>query len=345
MYDEYEEAREEYLSEALAEEALPYVLENHPDEIKEEVRGWQAEDWVEKSDGWLQLVNVVSQRDRHLFRDAMLHRALMQVFGDKPPEASAVKDLFLFGVASEVSKFLEFAASPFRAYLSQCVVGEDLNWAAHLIDLTRAFRELLFALADPQISLTYDIRWSINTINEALAKGPRSKLAFRPDTNRPVFAREANADEIPLLAMVGEWMCEYLEHYSDRIDLGVCVECGKIFQRQRRDNAYCSKTCQNRVAYKRRKVFDSGLLQPIEVSPKTLAENVREGVWAWHSRFGLGVVDEVIKSGALSPFMVRLWFPQAIRVFRDSELAPRKSDGSKIEFYSVSDPAKLAELL
>src|SRR5262249_36822761 len=148
------------------------------------------------------------------------------------------------------------------AYMPYCTVNEDLNWVSSLISLTRAFREILFEIADPRLQtiLEYNLHTEITTINEALAKGPRSRLALRRVPGKPQgFARETSPPDVPLLALLAEWMCDYLEHFSDRIDLGACIECGKIFPRQRRDNAYCSRTCQNRVAYKRRKIFESGL--------------------------------------------------------------------------------------
>jgi hypothetical protein len=67
-YDEFEAGREEYESEiasrALGEEGLNYALENHFDEIVEAVKDAEAEDWLQESRDWLQLLNIISQHDR-----------------------------------------------------------------------------------------------------------------------------------------------------------------------------------------------------------------------------------------------------------------------------------------
>ena len=147
-----------------------------------------------------------------------------------------------------------------------------------------------------------------------------------------------------LSSLLAEWMCEYLVDYLDRIDLGACVECGKIFPRQRRDNSYCSKTCQNRIAYKRKKIFDGGLLQKVELKRPINAENLQFGLWAYHARLGLGLVQATDERyGSFTSITVR--FPQAVRTFRVSGVPQADDDAPKVEFYRATDPAALAEFL
>ena len=53
----------------------------------------------------------------------------------------------------------------------------------------------------------------------------------------------------------------------------------------------CSKTCQNRVAYKRKKIFVAGVLREVDV--KDAPNELRVGLCLNHPRFGLGVVESV----------------------------------------------------
>jgi hypothetical protein len=235
-------------------------------------------------------------------------------------------------------------------YAQHCTVGEDLSWASNLTELTRAFCDVLFALSDPKkrLSLQWELSEHLRVIDVALEKGTRSRLVYRGVVEkRPNFDREPALETTPLSAVVAEWICDYLVNYSARIDLGACVECGKIFPRKRSDNAYCSKTCQNRVAYKRRKIFEGGLLRKIDLSSNALDDSVKSRVWAYHPRLGLGAVDTITKRpGAVSAVSaVTVIFPQTVRTFDATEIFHSVTDAQKIEFFTGRDAAVLAELV
>jgi len=239
--------------------------------------------------------------------------------------------------------------SPLFLYSELCIVSDDLHWVSDLVTLTRAFRDILFARAEPQNkrSLEWELSPHIRVINAALEKGTCPRLVYRGIVGkRHQFDREPDPKTTPLSSVLANWISEYLVVYSDRIDLGACVECGKIFSRQRSDNTYCSKTCQNRVAYKRKKIFETGLLERIEITFKTLAERLQQGVWVYHPRLGLGFVKTVEKKYR-TPTSFEVQFTQVVRTFFVRQLfEPEPNhDGSKIEFYRETNAAALAELL
>ncbi len=363
--DESDYAREEYESEiaaqALKENALEYALEHHFTEIRDQVEDVQANEWLDRSRNFLQLINIVSQHDREQLRDAIRKRA----YDQEPKQANTTTELQLFNLASDVSKLLESLdrprpgadgslkygyrpgppTAPLAQYAQCCTVGEDLAWVSDLVTLTRALRDVLFAIADPErrLSLEWELSDHIRIIDAALEKGTRARLVYCGlEAKRQKFGREPNPATTPLSALLASWISDYLTTYSERIDLGACVECGKIFPRQRRDNAYCSKTCQNRVAYKRRKIFEGGLLKKIEVTPKTIVERLGGGAWAYHSRLGLGSVESV---GGEYGVSVTVRFPQIARTFHGKELFQSAPDNAKVEFYAETDAGALAELL
>ena len=351
MDDEFEAARDDYESDiankALEEDGVRYALEERTEEVERAVKQWQAEEWLEQSSDWLQLINIISQHDRQQLRDSIRYKA---AYGGKSEESVASQELQLFNVASDVSKLLESNAKrpPILAqYAQYCNLDEDLNWVSDLARLTRAFRDILFAIADRErlSFLEWELVGQITTINAALEKSALPKLAYWGiglKDKQHKFGRQPNTAVTPLSALLADWICDYLVNYSDRIDLGACVECGKVFPRQRRDNAYCSKTCQNRVAYKRKKIFESGLLQKLDVAPKTADTKLQPGVLMYHPRFGLGVVETVaIERLSLS---VTARFPQVLRTFHLRDLFQSGPD-SRIEFYTETDAVALAELL
>src|SRR5205823_4815950 len=114
---------------------------------------------------------------------------------------------------------------------------------------------------------------------------------LRGEGRRVHVVREIDAERMPLQTFLAFWMSQYLGTHEPFLDLAVCVECGKFFARQRRDNFYCSKTCQNRVAYKRKKIFVAGVLRKVDV--KVDPNELRSGLCLNHPRFGLGVVENV----------------------------------------------------
>jgi hypothetical protein len=373
-FDESDYGREEFESQvaerALDEEGVQYALTNHFDEVANAVDQYNAEQWLTVSHDWLQLINIIARHDREQVRSAIRRRA----YGGKAI-VSTSSDLQVFNLASEISKLLEGvgssavtkdsqddgqvglldnmrygykpgkAVSSLALYVQKCTVDEDMTWVSDLLALTRAFRDILFAVGDPQkqSSLHWELSDRIKAFDSVLSRGTRAKLIYRGfDGKRHCFDREPNVAATPLSSALAEWMCEYLVTYSERIDLGACVECGKIFSRQRSDNAYCSKTCQNRVAYKRRKIFEGGLLKKIEVTLPTAADSLQPGAWAYHPRLGLGLVETVTgKYRSISS--VSVLFPQITRAFDARELFV--TSAPKIEFYSETDPESLAELM
>jgi hypothetical protein len=381
-FDENDYAREEYEGElerhALEEGGLEYALTERTHEVEEAVKDWQAEEWLEDSRHWLQLVNIISQHDREQLRENIREKAFHP---NKPPKVIPGTDSQLFNLASEISKLLESlaglslragltsdadeaksssaaignlrygycpqpAVSPLARYVQQCTICEDLSWASALVTLTRSFREVLFAISDPQRgSLEWELSEHIRTIDAALEKGTRDNLVYRGLGGRQHrFAREPNPASTPLASLLADWICDYLVNYSDRIDLGACVECGKVFHRRRSDNTYCSKTCQNRVAYKRKRIFETGLLKKIEITEKTATQLLQPGVWVYHARLGLGVIETV--SERYRRFLsVTVRFPQVVRTFSTLDCFQSKPNNPKMEFYVETDAAALAELL
>ncbi len=377
-FDEQEDARAEYeaaiADQALKDDGLRYALQECPDEVEDAVRQWQADEWLVESREWLQLINIVSQHDREQLRYTVRRRADHNQGSEQ--QATDI-DLQLFNTASDISKLLESIAFPpdldpagdagytetlekFRygyrpgslvpplaRYASYCTVSEDLNWVLDLVALTRAFRNILYAIAEPrkQLSLEWKLGEHIRTIDAALEKGMRPRLVYRGiEGKHHKFGRESTPSTTPLSTLMAEWICVYLVNYSDQIDLGACVECGKIFSRQRRDNAYCSKTCQNRVAYKRKKIFDTGLLERIDITQKTAADRLQPGIWMYHPRLGLGMVEVVGTADMYQNRSLTVHFPHLVRKFFLKDLFQSEPD-SKIEFYTETDAAMLAELL
>lgn len=344
--DEFDLARDEYESDiankTLEEHALQYVLEAQPEDVQDAVTQWQAEEWLQQSSDWLQLINIVSQADRQQLRDTIRYRT---AYGAVAEQSAASKELHLFNLASDISKLLETSSSWYQ-YLSRCNVSEDLSWVDNLVQVTRAFRDILFSIADKERSpyLQWELVSQLGTINEMLEKGTLSNLFYKGFGGKHhKFTRNPNPTTTPLASLLADWMCNYLVTYSNQIDLGACSECGKIFSRQRRDNAYCSKTCQNRVAYKRKKIFESGLLQKIDFHEKTAAEHLQPGVWVYHPRLGLGFVAKVQQGRRGLSVTAR--FPQIVRTFHRNDLFQAHPETPKIEFYRETDAVALAELL
>jgi hypothetical protein len=377
---------EEFAEQVLEQQAFDYVFDNYPTEARDEVKQREANEWLEATRDWLQLINIVSQRDREHHREAVRRLAGGGATEDK---SAGLTESQLFNVGSDVSAFLESVttgqsksqlpktdaesakdfflalkeesdqtqygyrrtppAPVLARYAQYCTVSEDVDWVSDLLVLTRLFREILFALSDSDVDRYTLSKWlslPIRHIDAALEKGPRPSLVYSIRAEGKVeFEREPNPSTTPLSTSLAVWMCDYLVKFREQIDLGACIECGKIFPRQRRDNFYCSKTCQNRVAYKRKKIFESGALQKIEVTPKTAAESIHAGVFAYHARLGMGVVEKVDKESG----EVRAWvrFPHTYRIptWNSRSLKTQVKSDVKIEFYAATDPATVAELM
>lgn len=372
--DESDIAREEFVDEVLAEYGLDYVLEAKFEEVRRKVEETEAQEWLARSGDWLQLLSIVSQYDRERFR-----RSVRAQTGAGSARTEANDEIRLFNVASEVSKFLESLLGPrqndeeeegqerlreltgrarygYRSgapvpalapYSKTCTLEGSLEWASDLVSLARSFREILLLKAEPdRILKRLELSSHVKALDDALVRGAQLRLVFREDVNRGYqFSREHDPTATPLSAAIANWMSDYFSSYSQYIDLGVCLDCARVFSKQRRDNAYCSKTCQNRVAYKRRKLFADGLLRKIQLNPfnpSANCEKLKRGVRAYHARFGLGTVEAVDMRGGLS---VTVRFPLVVRTFHERDLVQEGSSPANVEFYGETDSEALAELL
>jgi hypothetical protein len=266
------------------DEALQHVLDNQWGDVVEEVHNQAARDWLEAERHVLDLLNLVSGYDREQLRESV--RRLVDPA--QPPDADLAPSR-LFTVASEVSKLLEGASSPYAGRYS---VDDDLAWVVALVEVTRAFREFLFVLRGPDLGwmARHAFDEPLAKLNRALAQGITFHVAVSADRKVTRFERKIHPATV-LHAVFANWIGEYLTAYVDAITLAVCIECGRIFVRERRDNVYCSKTCQNRVAYKRKRIFEAGVLQPADVEASI--DSLRAGLCLQHVRFGLGVVEQV----------------------------------------------------
>jgi hypothetical protein len=159
-----------------------------------------------------------------------------------------------------------------------------------------------------------------------------------------------------------------LENYYSNVGLGVCAECGKLFVRERRDKTFCSKTCQNRVAYKRKKLLDSKALTQVFIPPDSAYE-VSTKLWAHHPRYGIGRVESVTCDGAevtsllqqapskpddalryrsmiSRKIRVQIRFMHGMKTFRYADLFEgQKKEDQLPTFYELKSEKLLAELL
>lgn len=282
---DYDDGAEDALHEECIprKELLQYAFEHEGNAIREGVAEAQASDWFASGRLWFQVLNTVSRLDREELRLAILRGAAVT-----NPADGAFPESQMFAVATEVSKLLEDTA-----FSASCNVGEDLSWAANLIVITRAFRQILATDWERPWVTGSELRNAIATVGRGLDEGRLFEL--RADLHRPkgpTFSRVPNPARTPLHSFLADWIAEYLCDHRLFLDLAVCAECGTVFVRQRRDRAYCSVTCQNRVAYKRKRLLESGILREVSVDPKT-PDALQAGLWLYHPRLGLGVVDSV----------------------------------------------------
>jgi len=372
-----EDQHDEGISFAGGREAVQYVLENHRDEVEDVIRWTDAQQWLEGSQPWFPIINIVCRHDRESFRDAIRKWVDPSLEGMEGPSQGQ-----LFAIASEVSELLESARSP---YAESCAMDGDLEWAGDLVRITRALRDVLLAIADPRDSWTPDVRphtekastagredvggkamrlsasWQfdgpVERFNSILQFGVFERLAARTDGKVVWFERTFDTGSTSLPVALARWISDYLTRYWQYVRLAVCGECCRLFERERRDNVYCSKTCQNRVAYKRKKIFEAGVLRELKVEPQSL----ETGLWLYHPRLGLGVVEEVnfLKKrltkltkenvGAkddINPQSVwtRVRFLPAVRTLWFNELFGKRGESAPA-FYQVQDGKRLLELL
>jgi hypothetical protein len=297
-----------------ADEAFRIVMENDFDEVREAVAEDAAQEWLADTHT-LDLINIVSSYDREQLRGAI--RDVLNVDARTGHEISPDG---LFGVAADVAEFLERTRSP---YAETYGLTESVEWVGDLVEITRLIREILLARSEqhqaasaapkvgapsaeaPKLSkldrltdaliqrdtadlISRVLRGPYDRLNEILQHGVVYRLR-QEGLRAPRIVREIDAQKTPLRVFLAFWMSTYLSLHERHVDLAVCIECGKIFARERRDNVYCSKTCQNRVAYKRRKIFVAGVLR--EVNVKESPNELCAGLCLNHPRFGLGVVE------------------------------------------------------
>ena len=375
-----------------ADEAVSYVLENHWPEIVAAVNDSRGEDWLNRTKPCLELLSIVSQRDREEMRGVMRLRR-------EQPDEEDPAEKHLFAIASDVSRFVEqlqpsvFAltlpgSSPSGYIGSQeptaaqcmaqaataCGITDDLSWAGDLRTISRAFVEILTVTAEaeaPEFFLLQQITRPIQVLNSYRHKAPADYLVYWYKNEKGAkglrFGRRPSA-ETNLSSIVSNWICEYLESYFPEVGFGACVECGKFFARERRDRAFCSKTCQNRVAYKRKKLLESNALAQMNISPDNPLEIV-PGLWIQHPRHGIGLVQRVTNKGTVmatllahaptSPddaaryrsmlsrnITVQIRFLHGVRMFGYSDLFDgKKTENQLPTFYELKSEEALAELL
>jgi len=303
------------------DEVFAYVMENDFDEVRAEVAEADAQDWLAESADTLELLNIVSSYDREQLRAAIRDVLNVNARSDRDVLADEVLSADeVFGVAADVAKFLERTRSPYAEIHD---ITESVEWVGDLIGITRLNRDILFALSEQRQTASAAVKMGVPaTEPPKLSKLDRLTRALQRQSamdvlshasddllgrlnailqhgivyrlrqegrKAPRVVREVDASKTPLRVVLAFWMSAYLSLHERYVDLAVCVECGKIFARDRRDNVYCSKTCQNRVAYKRKKIFVAGVLR--EVNVKESPKELRAGLCVNHPRFGLGVIE------------------------------------------------------
>lgn len=278
-YDEHD-----HRDHILRDDALEHVLENEWEAVAEAVHANSAREWLEAESQALDILNVVCGYDRELLRGSVRRLA------DPGSSEADLAPSKLFALASEVSKLLESARSPYAG--RHPIDDDDLTWVVELVEITRAFREFLFVLSGPDVGWGAKVLLDepLGTLNSVLAHGMIPQVGIVADRKTMRFERKIDP-KTGLPVSVANWIAKYLGTYSDAITFAACIECGRIFSRERRDNVYCSKTCQNRVVYKRKRIFEAGVLQPAEAEASV--DSFYAGLCLQHARYGLGVVEDV----------------------------------------------------
>jgi hypothetical protein len=392
LYDYDPEPFESELPEGLinVEDAFEHVVESQWDDLLEFVAQAKNEEWLKSSKPFLDLLSLVSRHDKDQIRD--LIRA--GISPDRATEPDGLSEPRLFSVATEVCTFLENLAnvSPRGNFSSNfvsgthwlarppdsvsyilscresCSLGDDLGWARDLISLTRTCRNVLFALSeasDPVVR-SKKLGTLLTSLNEILQHDAQYRLAYWYDTDKDIhFRRLPNANPDSLVSCLAHWFANYLEDFSPSISLATCVECGTVFSRQRKDNVFCSKTCQNRVAYKRKKILETDALREIHVDSGTTHE-IAAGLLFHHARLGLGLVQDVkyelglvgdsiaasadegfkarFRASRAKSIRMRVLFLHGVRTLSYTEIFDVQKDDTLHHFYSVVDREVVAAL-
>jgi hypothetical protein len=374
------------------DEAVSYTLQNHWDEVKDALGEENSQKWLLQSKPCLDLLSIVSQRDR-----AHMRGAIKKWLRKKQSDGDDLSEEKLFSIAADVSAFLEqlpptiasfpafnniapngyhqmqepTAARCIALSARACILGDELTWARDLLIVSRAFRDFLSAISDSDLHepfLSLRIKEPIQVFNEYLRKTPAQILVYWRDGEKELrFGRSPDPEVADLSSYASEWICDYLKNHYSRLGLGVCSECGKFFARERRDKTFCSKTCQNRIAYQRKKIFESDALAQVNIAPDDACD-IAPGLWMHHPRFGIGLIESV--SSASKPALslpgkmrrnidevryrsmlsrkaiVQVRFLHGVRTMGYSDLfESQKTEDQLPTFYQVKSEETLAELL
>ena len=372
------------------DDALEFAVEHHWDEIRALARVAESSEWLKRSKPFVELLSKVSRHDKNQLRDFIK----LGITEDRGYASGEISESQMFSVATEVGNFLETltgvqpihrpevkslfgrcrlqgrpeAMSYLLACLDSCPIGDDLSWARDLVLVTRTFRDILFAISEPlePFSNGRNLTDALNILNDTMQRSSNNEIAYWQTPEKTIaFGRIPHDQSTSLTSCLTNWFVEYLVNFYPYVNLAVCVECGVFFQRQRKDNVYCGKTCQNRVAYKRKKIFETNALREVSVDPDTTAE-IRPGLMFYHHRLGLGVVEEVnyIVNKAVDQFdqktsdsfkakyiasraksiRVKVRFLHGVRTLRHAELFAIPKGENLPRFYSMTEPEAVAAL-
>jgi hypothetical protein len=372
------------------DDALEFAVEHYWDDIRAMARVAESGEWLRRSKPFVELLSKVSRHDKDQLRDFIK----LGITENRENASGEISESQMFSVATEVGNFLEALTgmqpiirpepkSPFGQYrlqnrpeatsyllscLDSCPIGDDLSWARDLILVTRTFRDILFAISEPLEPLSNGgtLNEALNVLNDMVQRSSNNEIAYWQTPEKTIaFGRIPHGKSTPLVSCLTNWFVDYLVNFYPVVNLAVCVECGIFFPRQRKDNVYCGKTCQNRVAYKRKKIFETNALSEVSVDPETTAE-IRPGLMFYHHRLGLGVIEEInylvnkvvdrFDSNASDSFKakffalraksirVKVRFLHGVRTLRHAELFAVPKGENLPRFYSMSEPEVVAAL-
>ncbi len=296
------------------DEALQHVIENEWPDVEATVDSVRGHDWVVQSRPCLEVLSKISEVDR-VHSQGALKKCLPNV----SESIDQVGEELLFAVATDVSRLIErlgtseYVCSPneypeiqlrfeptvLRSLLASsqcCTLDGDISWAKDALLVSRAFIEFLSAVSDGDLqgaSVSSRIRQPIQVLNNYGSGSGGALLVYWEAPNREVkFGKISDPRSPNLASFLATWITEYITLHYPQVGLGVCVECGTFFERERRDKAFCSKTCQNRVAYKRKRLLESDALALASVSSEEVSD-IEPGLWVHHPRFGIGLIESV----------------------------------------------------
>jgi len=373
-----------------ADEAFSHVVEHEWDDVLQVVADERNEEWLQTNRPYLDLAGLVSRHDRDQLRDLIR----LGISAERSPTSDTLPEAHLFTVAAEVCSFLESLASaraecdprlnlvsgnywlsrkpdPVSSLLACrdcCSLEGELDWTRELILATRTFRDLLFVVGDPSDPLFHSEKLGslLSSFNSTLQRDSNARLVYWYAPNKEInFGRAQTNQESSLTACMVRWFSDYLVEVYPTLGLSACVECGVFFHRQRKDNVYCSKTCQNRVAYKRKKILETKALTKLHVNPNTTAE-IGPGLLFHHGRLGLGIVEAVqydrgtmldslpptspesfrerLTTYRAKSIRMRVLFPHGVRMLNYAEMFDAKKEEALHQFYSISEPEIAAGL-